>query len=149
VLGGDHERAVEAARLYRDGWAGEVICSSTGDDADHLARVAAAYGVPRDRIAIDRAARRTHSHPATVGVLPGVDKTADRLIVITSPLHTSRARACFAAQGYAHILMYSPGWRVGGDLEPTKRSCMSRASDLPAMLYEILAWGLYGLRGWV
>jgi len=149
VLGGDMERAVEAARLYRDGAAPEVICSSRGADADHLARVAAAYGVPSERIVIDRAAIRTHSHPATVAALPGVDKAASRLIVVTSPLHTARARACFMSQGFAHVGMYSPGWRVAGDLEPAKRSFFSRAANLPAMLYEVLAWGFYGLRGWL
>ena len=36
VLGGDFDRTVEAARLYRDGWAPKIIVTSNGTNADDL-----------------------------------------------------------------------------------------------------------------
>jgi len=56
VLGGDHERAVEAARLYREGCAPRVIVSCDGPGADDLAEAAVAYGVPQSAIMVDRQA---------------------------------------------------------------------------------------------
>ncbi|MFW6155412.1 MAG: YdcF family protein [Planctomycetota bacterium] len=148
VLGGDLARGVEAARLYREGWGPRVIVSSTGGNTDHLADVVAAYGVPREAILLDRKAFVTLDHGETVARLDGVDPGAQRFIVVTSPYHTARARACFRRAGYTRIIMRSTGWQTGGDLALPAGWTM-RARELPTKLYEILAWAKYKLRGWL
>ena len=149
VLGGNRERGIEAANLYREGWAPKVIVSSLRDNVDGLADLVKAYGVPADDILIDGEGTRTQTHPETVARLPGVDKKADRFIVLTSPYHTSRSRACFERDGYEHICMQSPGWRTGGRYVGAPDHWGQRAATLIAKLYEVLAWAMYRVRGWL
>ena len=149
VLGGNRERCVEAANLYREGLAPKVIVSSSGRDANELARVVEAYGVAAGDILVDDKTTRTSSHPETVARLPGVDKKTGRFIVLTSPYHTSRSRACFLRGGYEHICMQSPGWRFGGRCSATKVGWTQRAATLSSKLYEVLGWMNYRVRGWL
>lgn len=149
VLGGGAARAVEAAHLYREGWAPKVIVSAGGDGADYLARVAQVYGVPAGAILHDRGASRTADHPESVAALAGVDRNSQRFIVITSPMHTSRARACFLRAGYGRLCMRCPGWLRGGPSAVASNSWARRAHDLVGMPYECLAWACYKLRGWL
>ena len=149
VLGGSRERAVEAANLYREGWAPKVIVTSLSDSVGGLADVVKAYGVPGDDILIDGETTRTASHPETVARLPGVDKETDRFIVLTSSYHTSRSRACFQRGGYKHICMQSPGWRMGGRHAPAPIGWGQRATTLTVKLYEVFAWAMYRVRGWL
>lgn len=149
VLGGDHERGAEAAYLYREGWAPKVIVSSRGQGADDLAAMVQAYGVPNDAILIDRDATRTADHPHTVAKLAGVDMETHRFIVVTSPFHTSRSRACFIHAGFRHIRARGLGWRTGGRFGPEREDWTGRARDLSTKLYEFFAWCVYRLRGWV
>jgi len=147
VLGGHNERGVEAANLYRKGWAPKVIVSSTSGSADSLADIVEAYGVPREDILIDGATIRTSTHPETVARLSGVDVKTDRFIVLTSPYHTSRSRACFEHYGYRNICMRSPNWRQGA--ESKRHGWVSRAGSLVEKVYEVLGWAMYRVRGWV
>lgn len=148
VLGGNPERAVEAADLFRAEWAKTVIVSSFDDSTDRLADVLAAGGVPRKAILLDRDATRTWDHPRTVAALPGVDKATSRVLVVTSPFHTSRARACFDRQGYKHVSLCCPQWQVGGRYGP-REDWKAKAANLPNKLHEVLAWGYYKFRGWL
>ena len=149
VLGGDYERGVEAANLYREGWAPKVIVSSSGPSADGLADLVKAYGVPVDDILIDGETTRTATHPETVAQLPGVDKKTDRFIVLTSSYHTSRSKACFQHGGYEHICMQSPAWRMGGRYRESRTGWNHRAVTLTTKLYEVLGWAMYRIRGWL
>jgi len=149
VLGGSYERGVAAAKLYREGWAPKVIVSSLRGSVGGLADVVKAYGVPADDILIDGEGTRTATHPETVAQLPGVDKKADRFIILTSPYHTSRSRACFERGGYEHICMRSPDWRVGGRYTGTGGHWSQRAASLSTKLYEVLGWAMYSVLGWV
>ena len=149
VLGGGHSRAVEAADLYRDGWAGKVIFTSRFDDADLLAEIARSHGVPKKDVITDRDAMRTADHPRTLAALPGVDKHAHRFLIVTSALHTSRARACFRRAGFRSVCMRAPNWEKGGRLAPRKKSLGVGPGNVPALVRELLAWGYYKLRGWL
>ncbi len=149
VLGGDSERVVEAARLYREGWAEKVVISATGAAVDKYAEVARAYGVPADAVVPDRLPKRTGDHPDTIAKLSGIDRDNTRLIVLTSPYHTSRSRAVFTGAGYRHVTMCSPDWRAGGRFDRLPHSWVTRAASLPTIAYEFAAWGLYWLCGWV
>ena len=148
VLGGSHERGVEAANLYREGYSPKVIVSSRKGSADVLAGVVASYGVPIDDIIVDDNTTRTATHPETVAqVREEVDFKSDRFIILTSPYHTSRSRACFQKYGYKNICMRSPNWRVGG--EYGGKGWSRRAVSLSEIIYELLAWAMYSVRGWV
>jgi len=149
VLGGDHERGVEAANLYREGWAPKVLVTSSREDAAALAEVVKACGVPVGDVLIDGEATRTADHGETVARLPGIDKLANRFIIITSPYHTSRAKACFQRDGYRHICMQGPRWRAGGRYMPDEFGWTQRAATLGSKLYEVLAWAMYRVRGWL
>jgi len=149
VLGGHNERGVEAANLYRQGWAPKIIVTSTLRDATTLAEIVKAYGVPGQDILIDSAPTRTADHARTVAQVPGADKDTDRFIVLTSPYHTSRAKACFHRAGYRHVCMQSPSWKVGGSRGPAELGWIHRALTLSTKLYEVLAWAMYRVRGWL
>jgi uncharacterized SAM-binding protein YcdF (DUF218 family) len=149
VLGGHPERFVEAAQLYREGWAPKVIITSTKRSADRLTSITEAYGVRREDILLDDATTRTSTHPETVARLPGVDPKSQRFIILTSPYHTSRSRACFKHYGYKHICMQSTGWRSGGRYWGHGMGWSRRAANLPEQIYEVLGWGMYYVRGWV
>jgi uncharacterized SAM-binding protein YcdF (DUF218 family) len=150
VLGGMPERAVEAARLHRQGWAPRVIISSTPGNAELLARAARSYGVPEEAILLDCTAVRTADHPRGVQQLPGVDKTGQRFVIVTSMYHTARARAVFRKAGYRHVIVRSPGWHHGGDFT-LPRSSWPRisVSDLPKIFHEMVGCWYYRLRGWM
>jgi len=147
VLGGNNERGVEAARLYRRRWAPKVIVTSTRHSAERLADVVKTYGVPAADVLVDDKTIRTATHPETVAQLPGVNPESDRFIVLTSPYHTSRSRACFKHYGYKHICMRSPGWRAGG--EYGGRGWTRRSSSLAEKVYELFGWAMYRIIGWV
>ena len=149
VLGGNCERAIEAANLYREGWAPKVIVSALRRNVEGLADIVKAYGVPADDILIDGVGTCTATHPETVARLPGVDKKTDRFIIITSSYHTSRSKACFRRGGYEHICMQSPAWRAGGRHVGAPGHWTQRAATLSTKLYEVLAWAMYRVRGWL
>jgi len=149
VLGGEAARVVEAANLFRRGLAEKVIISSTPDGVESFTRAVRAYGVPAGAVILDPDATRTADHPRTVAALPGIDKQRDRFIILTSPFHTARARACFRRAGYENLRVLSPEWQTGGAFAPADRGWGNRAQDLPKMFYETLAWGYYKLRGWL
>ena len=149
VLGGHPERFVEAAQLYREGWAPKVIVTSTKRSAARLTSIAEAYGVRREDILIDDVTTRTATHPETVDRLSGVDPKSQRFIILTSPYHTSRSRACFKHYGYKHICMQSPGWRSGGRYRGRGSGWGRRATNLSEQIYEVLGWAMYRVRGWL
>ena len=148
VLGGHNERAVEAARLYRQGLAPKVIVSSTDSRVEALAKVVEAYGVPRKDILLDHGPLTTHDHPRTVAALPEVDPETSTFLVVTSARHTSRARAVFVKAGWSNIRFRAPSWRLENDRLPQRR-WLGRLTDMPGEVYELLAWGWYSIRGWV
>lgn len=150
VLGGDHARAVEAARLYRDGWSRKVIVTSSGEAADDLARAVIEYGVPSKDVLIDRSSMRTADHPAAVSRLTGVNKKSQRFILLTSAYHTARAKACFLHDGYTNVVLRTPDWELFGQLAPqTPPRWQDRLRYLPSKFHEIIGIRYYQARGWM
>jgi uncharacterized SAM-binding protein YcdF (DUF218 family) len=143
VLGGDPERDVEAANLYRRGYAPKVIITSFDGGADADFDVAARYGLPAGAVLLDRLATHTVDHPRTIMRL-GVDPRVSRVLVVTSLCHTGRARACFLRAGYRQVRMAAPSWQ--GFVPQGKY--IDRARDLPVVTYELLARIYYRIRGW-
>ena len=147
VLGGESDRAVAAAQLYREGWAPKVILSSSGENTDLLAAIAQANGVPKEAMILDRQARRTADHPYTVAGIAGVSVDSDTFIVVTSPFHTSRARACFVKAGYRNLILRGPDWQDGGRQSTDAQSSWTRFMDIQRIAHEGLAWGYYRIKG--
>jgi uncharacterized SAM-binding protein YcdF (DUF218 family) len=149
VLGGSSERVMEAAQLYREGYAPKIIVTSLGEDTDRLARMVHQVGVPESAILRDNTSYRTWSHPVGVAALPGVSKELDRFLLVTSPYHTSRALACFRRQGYAHVIVCGPRWRPPGNLPIRYWDFAESFRDLPEEIHEVAAWAAYSLMGWL
>ena len=146
VLAGGRQRAVEAANLYKDGWAPKVIASTTPGFKDVYSDLLDEYGVPAADVLLDPVTARTATHPETVARIPGVDPQRDRFLLITSRLHTSRAKACFVKAGFEHVLVRYPSWY--GEKE-RRVSASNRFVVLGNVIREWAAWGYYRLRGWV
>jgi uncharacterized SAM-binding protein YcdF (DUF218 family) len=146
VLGGHLERVVEAANLYRLGYAPKVVLSSGDDSANEMAKLAQAYGIRPQDLLLDGSAGRTADHPRTVRAV-GVQPDS-RLIVVTSALHTSRARACFVRQGYTSLTMTCPRWHMEQVYGPNE-TLLGYQPDWFSAVYEWCAWAMYKLRGWV
>jgi uncharacterized SAM-binding protein YcdF (DUF218 family) len=149
VLGGDLQRVVEGAKLYREGWAGKLVISSLPADMDPYARLAEDFGVPAADIVRDSGPRRTADHPRTVAERTGADRASARLIVVTSRLHTARAGACFEHAGYAHVILHPPRWQVPAASDFRWGNWVPRAHALPACVYEAAAWACYRARRWL
>ncbi|MBI5723921.1 MAG: YdcF family protein [Planctomycetes bacterium] len=143
VLGGGNDRIIEAANLYRQGRAPKIIISTSGPDVADLADLAKQYGVPPANLLLETQSRCTADHPGKIAALPGIDPRTTRLIVVTSPVHSSRAKACFLKAGYRNFMITYPGWQKKLSV-PT--NWMGRAVQMPAVVYEYLAWGYYRLR---
>lgn len=95
VSGGDTSaRVTEAIRLYKAGWADQLVFSGAALDktgpsnAEAMRRQALAAGIPQSAILIETTAFDTAENALnTSAMLAGVD----RLIVVTSPYHQRRA----------------------------------------------------------
>lgn len=129
VLGGDVQRVVDGARLFRAGKAETVILSGGYDD--HLSALTIC-GVHQKNILHDDTAQRTADHPVTILKLPGVEYT-DPLILVTSGCHAWRARHLFTTAGYEEIQVF--------EYRPPDRSRQTGAGLKGAIeiIYECLA----------
>jgi uncharacterized SAM-binding protein YcdF (DUF218 family) len=149
LLGGDSQRAIEVARLWREGWAPRVACTSYHADARRLGRLLVRLGVVPEAVHVDPGATRTADHPRTLAEIEGVDPRGQKFLVVTSPLHTARAGACFRRAGYRCVRMHSPAWQDRDRRDAWRQGWASQREWLFNELYELWAWAVYRLRGWV
>ncbi|BAF59279.1 MAG: YdcF family protein [Pelotomaculum sp.] len=94
ALGGDSERELYAAELYRRGLAPRIIMSGCGSAAKQMAMKAAAAGVGEQDIIVENKSGSTYQNALYTKdiVLSRGFKSA---IVVTSPYHMRRARLVF------------------------------------------------------
>lgn len=146
-LGGDNARIIESARLLREGRAERLIVSNHGLFAERMRNMAIDWGAPADRVDVDDGSQRTRDHPVSIARRLPVDPQKDTFVVVTSATHLARSRACFAKQGYQHLVMRQPRWeRTDPAIE---RDWKWRMKVLPNVIYECAAWVEYWLRGTV
>lgn len=95
VSGGDTSaRVAEAIKLYKDGWANQLVFSGAALDqsgpsnADAMRSQALKAGVPDSAIITEGESLDTAENAFRTSVLIG---TSDRIIVVTSPYHQRRA----------------------------------------------------------
>ncbi|EYF03049.1 YdcF family protein [Chondromyces apiculatus] len=118
------ERCIGAARIYQTYGFRWVIVSGRNVDApaealsSGMADLMVALGVPRDRILLESMSRDTKQN-ALFSVRMAREVGAERLVVVTSALHTPRAAQHFAAAGFPAVMAPvrrdpPPPWRVDG-----------------------------------
>lgn len=97
ISGGDTAaRAVEATRLYQDGWAPLLIFSGAAQDpqspsnARVMKDIAVGRGVPSDVIALDETSANTRQNAEQVATIVKAFRQ-QRVILVTSPYHQRRA----------------------------------------------------------
>lgn len=109
ISGGDTSaRAEEAIKLYKQGWAPQLVLSGAALDKSGLSNAAAMQqqalraGVPQSAIVLDEQAADTAGNAA--GLKPIVDHYGiKRVILVTSPYHQRRAGLEFARTLGEHI----------------------------------------------
>jgi uncharacterized SAM-binding protein YcdF (DUF218 family) len=102
------ERVLRGFELYRAGRVRNVLLSGglvfpqPGDvsEADRLAGKLAQWGVPPDRIAVDRSSRNTRENAIESSKIAAA-RGWRTLLVVTSAVHAPRAVGCFRAVGLA------------------------------------------------
>lgn len=103
---GRADRLLRAFELFRGGRVRNVLVSGgtvfprTGDvaEADLLAAKLAAWGVPPERIAVERSSRNTRESAVAASRLAAA-RGWRTLLVVTSAAHARRALGCFRAVG--------------------------------------------------
>lgn len=103
VLGGQSMRGADAAKLYYAGKSDRIIVSA---DEDAMLDVLLGVNIPRERIVIDSAPKRTADHPRTILSVPGISQKS-RLIIASDQMQERRAARLFRDAGYEHFWIYS------------------------------------------
>jgi uncharacterized SAM-binding protein YcdF (DUF218 family) len=119
-MNGEVDRVLRAFELYRTGRArfvllsGGVVSPEPGDvaESDRLAAKLAQWGVPPDRIAVERSSRNTRENAIESSRLAAA-RGWRTLLVVTSAAHAPRAIGCFRAVGLDPDLL--PVDRRAGD----------------------------------
>lgn len=149
-------RALEGARLYH--LLGEPLVIASGGPGGEggrgepesriLRAVLEASGVPPERILEESLSTSTREEAVLLAeMLSGMP--ADKVVVVTSPIHMRRALGALSAEGIAAL--GSPS-REHNASRPTRTPLLpgDRAlGDSRQALREIMALVYYGLRGWL
>ena len=145
--GASIERTMTGVRLYYEGIATHLLFSGgpcCGRSAGALmAGLARGLGVPRDAILLEEHSTRTYENAvySVALVRRGGFRSA---ILVTSPLHLTRARLAFAAAGLPVQPVRSSDtdlWRVSNSYE--------RIALLEDALHEYVGLAFYRVRGWI
>jgi uncharacterized SAM-binding protein YcdF (DUF218 family) len=146
---------IEGSRLFRAlGNPPVILTGGIADaslqrerEADVLAPILQAQGVPLDRIILERRANTTHTQAIEVAIIAKA-RGFKKLVVVTSPAHLRRAVPAFIAQGVDAV--GSPA-----AFASERRIVHSRWSPTPMAsemsyeaIYEYFGWMYYWLRGW-
>ncbi len=145
-LGGEPDRVIEGARLFREGFGERLIVTNTGPLATLMRDLAIDWGVPPDKIVVDDQSLRTRHHPEAIRRAAGLDPARDLCIIVTSYTHMFRAKATFEKAGYRRVIMREPRWEREFR-EATPMTWRARVLISPHLLYESAGWIEYWLRG--
>jgi len=135
-------RAILGAKLFRDGRAPLLVITGGPPKgncpvADAMAHVVRDFGVPADRLVLERQSRSTHENGELTAPLLR-ERNASRILLVTDRLHMRRAAGVFR--------------RLGFTVEPVSVPIYAGHIDNVSMLSmgirEGAALGYYRLRGW-
>ena len=135
-------RAMLGARLFKDGRAPLVVITGGAGTsgcpvADAMAQVARDFGVPSDRLVLERRSRNTHQNGEMTAPLLR-ERNASRILLVTDRLHMQRATGVFRRLGFA----------VEPTSVPIYEGHFDNVSMLASGLREGAALTYYRMRGW-
>ncbi len=135
-------RAMLGARLFRDGRAPLLVITGGGSRgacpvADAMAHVAREYGVPEDKLLLERRSRNTHENGELTAPLLR-ERHIARVLLVTDKLHMSRGAGVFQRLGFA----------VEPVSVPVYAGHIDNVSMLSEGIREAAALTYYRLRGW-
>ena len=148
------QRLLHGVRLFKQGHAPVIVLTggnplnSRLPESEVMARIAVEIGVPLSALVVERRADRTWSQGRAVADL-APPRRIRSVLLVTSPLHTHRARRVFEKVGL-HVISAPPTSRHGVPgitLWPPRVA--TRVCDLVPVLYEYGAISLYWWRGWL
>ena len=135
-------RAMLGARLLREGRAPLLVITGGASGgkcpvADAMAHVAREYGVPNDRLLLERHSRNTHENGEMTAPLLR-ERRITRVLLVTDKLHMSRGAGVFRRLGFA----------VEPVSVPVYAGHLDNVSMLSEGVREAAALAYYRLRGW-
>lgn len=135
-------RAMLGARLFREGRAPLLVITGGAADgacpvADAMAQVVKEFGVPADRLVLERQSRNTHENGAMTAPLLR-ERHVSRILLVTDRLHMRRASGVFRSLGF----------EIEPASVPIYEGHPDNVSMLSAGLREVAALSYYRLRGW-
>ena len=147
---------IEGSRLFRAlGNPPVIVTGGIADasvqrerEADVLAPILQAQGVPPGRIILERRSNTTHTQAIEVAIIAKAHGFK-KLVVVTSPAHLRRAVPAFIAQGVDAV--GSPA-AFASELRLTRsrwRPTPTATAMSQDAIYEYFGWMYYWLRGWL
>jgi uncharacterized SAM-binding protein YcdF (DUF218 family)/lysophospholipase L1-like esterase len=135
-------RAMLGARLFREGRAPLLVITGGAAKgscpvADAMARVVREFGVPEDRLVLERQSRNTHENGEMTAPLLR-ERSARRILLVTDRLHMRRAAGVFQRLGFI----------VEPSSVPIYEGHINNVSMLSVGIREATALTYYRLRGW-
>ncbi len=140
------QRTLNAMELVRQGWAPVLVRTTTSrrntaeEDVRYLAGLFGDVTVE----AVGPVAN-THGEATAVAEL-ATQRGWSRMVLVTSPVHSMRASACFEKVGLA--VLSSPCWERDYSLR-RPRHHIDRLTIFRRWMYEPISWQMYRVRGWL
>ena len=160
------DRLLQAVRLYRDGKAPLIIASggaidwlgSATPEADGMLEILEFMDIPPDSIIVESSARNTYENALRVREIAD-DLGIERVLLVTSALHTPRSVGIFEKQGFTVVPAPTDFLVTRGDASAATASVGARIYHLVSdaqylalstkALKEYLGIAVYRLRGWM
>jgi uncharacterized SAM-binding protein YcdF (DUF218 family) len=147
---------IEGSRLFKTLGNPQVILTGGIADAsvqreteaDVLAPILQAHGVPQDRISLERRANTTHAQAIEVALIAKTHGFK-KLVVVSSPAHLRRAVPAFLAQGVDAVgspAAFASERRI---VRPRWIPTLAATEMSRDAIYEYFGWMYYWLRGWL
>ncbi len=161
------DRVLHGARLYLAGQAPLLVFSGgrvtwgqgkMRSEAEDMAELAAALGVPASAMLIEPDSLNTFENAANTKALLA-DRGVERILLVTSAMHMPRALAIFKKQGFAATPAATDFHVVNDPLDPAVTTWQGRLLSLAPQaeslhyltraLKEYIGIVIYWLKGWL
>jgi uncharacterized SAM-binding protein YcdF (DUF218 family) len=139
-------RRYPAARIVYSGGSATVFRAGAAE-ADYVARLFDSFGIPRDRLILERRSRNTAENAAfTKDIVQ--PKPGERWLLVTSGYHMPRAIGCFRKVGFT-VEAYPVDWRIEdvGHLLPSLNALAAGLDTTDLAIHEWTGLFVYWLTG--
>jgi len=154
VIDGSAERLTIVAALARRYPSAKFIYSGGNGslfsglaEADYVLELLESFGVPRERVTLERESRNTAENAAFSKALAR-PSPGDRWVVVTTGVHMPRAIGAFRATGF-DVEAYPVDWRTRGAAETfgVSSAIIGGLGSLDAAMRELVGLAVYWLTG--